>query len=233
MAGDWIKITKSLPDKPEVWAIAQALDLDPDAVTGKLFRVWAWFDEQTENGNAPRVTKLLLDRQVGVTGFCDELQAVGWLVDDGNSIAVPNFDRHNSKTAKNRALTNERVARLRQKSAQETDSQRNGNASSVTKSVTREEKRREENNISRINNPSYTLFDITRYALSDDDVQWLGTLELDMAPEAAVSGFRLYHKSAGTKADSAHWSTLFRGWITRTNLLPEKYDTENQDGQTS
>jgi len=111
LAGDWIKITKSLPDKPEVWAIAQALDLDPDAVTGKLFRVWAWFDEQTENGNAPRVTKLLLDRQVGVTGFCDELQAVGWLVDDGNSIAVPNFDRHNSKTAKNRALTNERVAR--------------------------------------------------------------------------------------------------------------------------
>ena len=73
MAGFWIKFDTSTSDKPEVWAIAGSLQIDPDAVVGKLLRVWAWFDDQTENGNAPTVTKALLDRRVSVTGFCDAM----------------------------------------------------------------------------------------------------------------------------------------------------------------
>jgi hypothetical protein len=60
MAGFWIKFDTSTSDKPEVWAIAGQLGIDPDAVVGKLLRVWAWFDDQTETGNAPTVTKSLL-----------------------------------------------------------------------------------------------------------------------------------------------------------------------------
>ena len=73
MAGDWIKCEISTPDKPEIWEIAEAANIDPDAVFGKLFRVWAWFDQHTEKGNAPSVTKKLIDRSVGVTGF-----AISW-----------------------------------------------------------------------------------------------------------------------------------------------------------
>jgi hypothetical protein len=40
MAGDWIKIEISTPDKPEVAIIAECLKIDPDAVVGKLFRIW-------------------------------------------------------------------------------------------------------------------------------------------------------------------------------------------------
>ncbi len=40
MAGDWIKVQHVTPDKPEVWQIADRLDIDPDAVVGKLIRVW-------------------------------------------------------------------------------------------------------------------------------------------------------------------------------------------------
>lgn len=69
MAGDWIKFEICTPDKAEVWQIADTLSIDPDAVVGKLLRVWIWFDQQTENGNAPSVTKKLLDRSVGVLGF--------------------------------------------------------------------------------------------------------------------------------------------------------------------
>ena len=32
MAGDWIKFEIATPDKPEVWEIAESLDIDPDAV---------------------------------------------------------------------------------------------------------------------------------------------------------------------------------------------------------
>jgi hypothetical protein len=131
MAGDWIKFELSTSDKPEVWAIAQACGIDPDAVVGKLLRVWGWFDQQTENGNAPSVSKSLLDRMVGVTGFCDMVINAGWLADDGAVLSVVNFDRHNGKTAKNRALTAKRVSKHR-------------NADVTQAPLAREEKRREE-----------------------------------------------------------------------------------------
>jgi hypothetical protein len=146
MAGDWIKFETSTSDKPEVWAMAQSLGIDADAVVGKLLRVWAWFDQQTQEGNAvgngasvtSSVTKALLDRRVGVSGFCDSMILSGWMADDGQSLTLPNFDRHNGKTAKTRAMTAKRVATHKAKS----------NADSVTLSVSgalpREEKRREE-----------------------------------------------------------------------------------------
>ena len=87
MALNWIKFETTTSDKPEVWAIANELGIDPDAVVGKLLRVWAWFDEQTENGNAPSVTSALLDRRVGVTGFVKSVIQTGWLEDDGEDPA--------------------------------------------------------------------------------------------------------------------------------------------------
>lgn len=146
MAGDWIKFETSTSDKPEVWAMAQSLGIDADAVVGKLLRVWAWFDQQTQEGNAvgngasvtSSVTKALLDRRVGVSGFCDSMILSGWMADDGQSLTLPNFDRHNGKTAKTRAMTAKRVATHKAKS----------NARTVTTSVSgalpKEEKRREE-----------------------------------------------------------------------------------------
>ena len=153
MAGDWIKFEISTSEKPEVWAMAQALGIDADAVVGKLLRVWAWFDQQTPDGNAASVTsalpsryqgvtsgvtKALLDRRVSVTGFCDAMISVGWMIESEGVVSLPNFDRHNGKTAKTRGLTAKRVASHKAKS----------NAGSVTSSVSdalpREEKRREE-----------------------------------------------------------------------------------------
>ena len=122
--------------------MAGALGIDPDAVVGKLLRVWAWFDQHSENGNAPSVTKVTLDRQVGNAGFCDAMVSVGWMVEAGGQVSLPNFDRHNGETAKKRALTSQRVAKHKAKGNAA------GNAQSVTASVKtalpREEKIREE-----------------------------------------------------------------------------------------
>ena len=81
MAGDWMKVEKSTPDKPEVFAIADALGIDPDAAFGKCFRVWGWFDSNTTNGkaNGCSVSKKLVDRLVSVDGFADAMLNVGWL----------------------------------------------------------------------------------------------------------------------------------------------------------
>lgn len=127
--------------------MAQILEIDPDAVVGKLLRVWAWFDEQTENGNASSVTKALLDRKVGVTGFVTAMLQVGWLIETEHGLSVPNFDRHNGHTAKKRVLTAKRVAESRANSNDVTPRKQECNAVSVTPALAREEKIREDKNI--------------------------------------------------------------------------------------
>jgi hypothetical protein len=131
LAGDWIKFELATLDKPEVIAMADLLGATTYDTVGRLLRVWGWFDQQTRNGNAVSVTGSVLKRYIdtlsGSQGFAASMQQVGWLNDDG----VPNFDRHNGKPAKDRALTNNRVKRIR-------------NGDSVTESLP--EKRREEKN---------------------------------------------------------------------------------------
>lgn len=136
MAGDWMKITLDLPDKPEVHQIAALTKLDCDTVVGKLVRVWGWFDQQTTNGNARGVTLTLVDRFANHTGFGKAMQQAGWMTVSKNGIIMPNFGRHNGQSAKKRALTERRVKRFR-------------NASDVTKSLP--EKRREEKNKNPVN----------------------------------------------------------------------------------
>lgn len=134
MAGDWIKIQKDTPDKPEVLAIASRLGIDPDAVVGKLVRIWSWFDTHTTNGNAVGVTYAFIDRLAGVTGFAEQVALVGWLEQNGHTLTLPNFDYHTGETAKKRALGKNRIEKHR--------SNANSNAASVSKTLP--EKRRED-----------------------------------------------------------------------------------------
>lgn len=141
MAGDWLKFDKSTPDKPEVFEIAGALEIDPDAVVGKLLRVWSWFDSHTDDGNAPVTVEPLLDRLAGVPGFVKATIAVGWLLSDGKHLRISNFERHNGETAKTRALGKNRTQKHRSGSNAKRDAK--GNAPPVTDALP--EKRREEN----------------------------------------------------------------------------------------
>ena len=151
MAGEWIKIQCVTPDKPEVYKIAEILDINPDAVFCKLFRIWAWADSHTYDGNAPSVTKTLLDSVAGVTGFADAMLKVEWLEKKNDGFVFVNFERHNGNTAKNRSMTNVRVAKHREykKSEQIKKQQtqpKNGNGASVTSALPKAlpEKRRED-----------------------------------------------------------------------------------------
>lgn len=143
MAGDWIKMECSLPDKPETLAITASMGWDdPDLTVGKLMRVFRWFDQQTTDGNARGVTAPLLDRVIGVTGFVQAMRDVGWIVVSEAGLSLHNFDRHNGDTAKKRAQTAKRVANHRSNA----NGNACGNADSVTDALAKEEKRREEEN---------------------------------------------------------------------------------------
>jgi hypothetical protein len=141
MAGDWLKMQKSITTDPAVIGIAARLGVTRFAVVGCLLEVWAWADTHTTDGNARGVTSALPDSLTGVTGFGAALIAAGWLVEHADGIEFPRFDRHNGQTAKRRALTQKRVAGHRY------NCNAPGNARSVTPSVTKAlpEKRREEN----------------------------------------------------------------------------------------
>ena len=133
----WLKFDTVTPDKPEVHQLAGMLDLDPDAVVGKLLRVWIWFDQHTEDGHADVTMMSHLDRSVGHAGFCKAMADVGWLTLEGNDMHLPRFDRHNGQSAKNRALAAERKRKQRQSVTDKSRLKRDT-------AVTREEKIREE-----------------------------------------------------------------------------------------
>lgn len=123
----------NLDSDPRVIEIAAELNLDELQVVGCLWKVWAWADQHTLDGNAIRVTSVTLDRFTRVSGFADALRKVGWLEGRDSALTFPRFAEHNGQTAKKRAETKERVEKHR-------------NAKRVT-SVTQKalpEKRREE-----------------------------------------------------------------------------------------
>lgn len=133
MAHDWIKMRCDLADDPAVIGIAAATGFDEFAVVGRLHRLWSWADCQLTDGNARSVTLEWVDRYLAATGFGAAMVGVCWLrvVEDG--LEFPNFDRHNLKTGKQRALTANRAARHRMKSNAASNAPRN--AASVTKSA--------------------------------------------------------------------------------------------------
>ena len=145
MAGEWIKFESVTPDKPEVYQMAERLGIDPDAVVGKLVRVWVWADQQTIDGNARGVTRALLDRITSATGFAEALIAVGWLDESDAGLTFPRFGEHNGTSAKKRSLSAKRSAKARKSRAERDEIA----TESVTSAPPREEKSREEKSIKK------------------------------------------------------------------------------------
>ncbi|MGW8466527.1 DnaT-like ssDNA-binding domain-containing protein [Pseudomonas sp. CLCA07] len=213
MAGDWIKFELTTLDKPEVCQIADLADIDPDAVVGKLMRVWGWFDQQTENGNAPSVSKKLLDRLVGVIGFCEHMKSVTWMIEADGVISLPHFDRHNGKTAKNRLLTAKRVANHKAGNAK-------GNAANVSGALPKEdvEKNKDQHN---------TLGASDRLEPVEMSLEWVPDQQLLQAyalrmalpaamftPEATAA-FVCHYTASGRVETQAAWVSLLVKWIKR------------------
>jgi hypothetical protein len=144
VAGDWIKLEKCSPDKPEVMRLARLWGVPKDQAFGAIVRFWIWLDNASVDGVVDGVGSHEVDDMMRVAGFATGLQSVKWLdIDDSvPRIRVPNFGKHTSESAKKRALSNDRQANWRKKSDAHVDA--GVDVQSVTKTSTREEKRRED-----------------------------------------------------------------------------------------
>lgn len=209
MAGDWIKFELTTLDKPEVCQIADLADIDLDAVIGKLMRIWGWFDQQTEEGNAPSVTKKLLDRLVGVSGFCEHMKLVGWMVECDGLISLPHFERHNGKTAKNRALTARRVAKHKSGNDE-------GNASSVKPPLPREE--REKSNTHTPREPG-AVFEMTLdWVAPEGPLKAYATragIPVEAFTREATAKFVMVKSAKGVCMTETQWVAELVAWVQR------------------
>lgn len=171
MAGDWLKLEVITPDKPELIRMAATLRIDQDAVFGKLFRVWAWADQNSVDGSNLIVTEAFLDRLTSRRGFAVAMRAAGWLTGEDGALCFPNFARHNGATAKARAENNRRVTKHRAEC----------NANSVTSALQKAlpEKRREEEEKNIPEEPTAPAPKAApkRAASDASDEEWLSGLE--------------------------------------------------------
>lgn len=195
----------STPDKPEVLAITSAMGWDdPDITVGKLFRLWCWFDQQTTDGNAARVTSALLDRVVGVTGFVQAVADVGWLTINEDGISLNNFDRHNGETAKQRALTAKRVA--------EHKANAKGNGDSVSEALPRGRGRGRSNTTppdGGVVAPRATRKCPESFAITSDLKEWAAEKHprVDLVNETAKMRDHTF------KIAISDWAGAWRNWI--------------------
>jgi len=113
MAGDWIKIQKCTPDKPEIRQISRLCKCDKPKAFFAFFKFFSWLDEETPNGNVEFLTKPDADEIAGLIGFGDAIEAVHWVEFSDHGAMVLNWDRHNGQGAKNRVLIAEKKRRQR------------------------------------------------------------------------------------------------------------------------
>lgn len=112
----WIKVRTNLSDDPSVWEIADCLNMDAFAVIGRLHAMWSWFDAQaTADDPWVTVSVAAMDKRLGCPGWCVAMQSAGWLIIDesSSSLGLPNFERHNGQSAKDRALAQSRMSKHR------------------------------------------------------------------------------------------------------------------------
>lgn len=148
MAGDWIKMRTNLWDDPRVSKMVDMTDTSEAQVIGALYWLWAMADQHSAEGFLPSLSFKQINRKVGVKGFGEALEAIGWGAELQDGVLIINFDDHNGASAKKRCQTARRVANHQAANAHEPKDGDSANAACVSTALAREEKRREEVNLS-------------------------------------------------------------------------------------
>ena len=116
MANEWIKVEKNTPEKPEIRHISRACNVSPGMAFAAWFRLWSYFDSETADGEVKFLTPTDCDAIARLPGIGMALSidhGCGWIVFHQSGATIVNWDRHNGKSAKKRAMTNRRIARWR------------------------------------------------------------------------------------------------------------------------
>lgn len=227
MSGDWIKMRADLGDDPAVIAIASALGVSEFEVVGRLHWLWSWADRHTTDGVVTGVSEDWIDRRVG-RGTAGAMRAAGWLtVDRAGALAFPSFDKHNGRTAKERALD----ARRKADSRSSPEDVRLPSGQPPDESGTRE---REEGKASTFDETEErTPSDSARataglslprqFSLPDEWRQDAQRLRPDWTGDDVLTvflGFRDHY--VGTGGKRADWRATFRKWCRDERRQPSR-----------
>jgi len=124
MAGEWIKMRTSLLTNPKVNGIARILENSVEVadvlttgysgtmsqiVTRNVMRhvtvsslivIWGSANEHTKDGIFSNADFSDIDDMVGIPGFADAMESVGWLIYDkeNHSVILPNFNEYNTSS---------------------------------------------------------------------------------------------------------------------------------------
>jgi hypothetical protein len=114
MASEWIKVVTNLTEKPEIIQISDATGIDCHGVVGRLIDVWSWASRNCRNDGVTHISGMRhINKITACETFAEAMVDCGWIMVKDNQMAFVNFDRHNSQTAKDRALAALRMAKKR------------------------------------------------------------------------------------------------------------------------
>lgn len=152
MAGDWTKWLKGFARKPEITAAASALGLSRQHIAAACMELFEWVDSEgvpddehdpdsditirvlsRSKRDESRALLSRLDEESRCAGLASALVEEGWIELHGECAVFKRAARHNTQTAKTRALASRRQKAKRAK-------EKGGECHAA--SVTREEKRR-------------------------------------------------------------------------------------------
>jgi hypothetical protein len=143
----WIKVEKDLSNDPRVLRMASRLrhanvtlgSYARHVVIGSLVTLWWYADTHISDDDLLPIGADQVDELVGLPGFCD-LMPPEWLqVIDADCVKLVDYLVHNGTSAKQRALTQKRMVRLRKRDADVTRELRSRDANSVTRPRPRED----------------------------------------------------------------------------------------------
>ncbi|VTS03055.1 hypothetical protein [Tuwongella immobilis] len=115
MALDWMPVRLSLTSDMRIQQIAAQLNVTRYHVVGALIDLWTNANLQTMEGVFRYFPRQKLDMVYQLPGFAQALEELGWISFQGNSLKIENFEEHNGKGARRRALENRRKAISREK----------------------------------------------------------------------------------------------------------------------
>ncbi len=220
----WIKMRTDLRSDPTVFRLAKATKLDRLAVVGRLYALWAWVDLHAVDGRVDGAEAVDVDEICERKGFAQALVTVGWLEVGEGFVTIPNHDRHNGDSAKERSLKNARQARWRDgKASTGTSTQAStgpstgGDGGGSTPPSTREDKRREE----VLNTPPQEGRGVTRkaratplppgFGISPENREWAEREGFAQYLEAHLAYFLDY--AAAKRPVYVDWDAAFRNAI--------------------
>jgi len=91
---------KATPEKPEIRRIAVLCKCSQAEAFLAWFRLWAYFDEQTDDGFVRFLSHAMQTKSGNFADSVRRLAEVGWLAFDKYGLSIFNWERHNGRSAK-------------------------------------------------------------------------------------------------------------------------------------